>query len=456
MNATVLFTALSLMHLAPLCSGTPQTGSSPADPDIAAIVRTIRPERIRHTIETLVAFGTRNTLSAQDDPHRGIGAARDWIYSQFVSLQAASGSRLQVEKQTFTQPVGSRIPQPTQLTNLIATLPGDLPAGQERYVVISGHYDSMCTSPTDAIHDAPGADDDASGAAAVLECARALVPYKYHATIVFACVAGEEQGLYGSTYLAEQMAHSGKHVEAMLDNDIIGSSLGGNGVRDTRSVRVFSEGIASTETVTEARLRKSVGGEDDSSSRQLARFIRETAEQYVHGFQVRLVARRDRYLRGGDHIPFLERGYPAVRFTETNEDYHHQHQDVRVVDGVEFGDLPKFVDPVYAANVARVNAATLAALASGPAPPVNVKLITRSLSVDTELEWSAAPEATASGYEVVWRDTTDPLWTHSQPVGSVLHFTVKGLSKDNYFFGVRAVDAGGKRSPAVIPVPAGR
>lgn len=426
-------------------------GKTSLDPEISRMVGQIRADNIEHTITTLVSFGTRNTLSAQDNPKRGIGAARDWLAGEFRRISQESGGRLKVELQSFEQPVGARVPRPIKLTNVVATLPGTDPDPLQRVIIVSGHYDSMCTSPTDAEHDAPGANDDASGSAAVVEMARVMSHYKYRATIVFMCVAGEEQGLLGSTYFAQQAALQKMPIQAMLTNDIIGNSLGGNGVHDDRSVRLFSEGISSLETEAQARVRQSIGGEDDSISRQLARFLKESGERYVRNMHVTLVSRRDRYGRGGDHIPFTERGYAAVRFTEPNENYQHQHQNVRTENGIEYGDLPKFVDFAYVANVARVNAAGIAAMALAPATPQGVAILAGRLSNDTDLRWSAATDPETVGYEVVWRATTEPTWTHARLVGKVTTYTVAGLSKDNYFFGVRAVDKQGHRSPVAYP-----
>jgi hypothetical protein len=311
----------------------------------------------------------------------------------------------------------------------------------------------MCNSPTDAKCDAPGANDDASGTAAVLEMARVMAKYEFDATIVFMAVAGEEQGLLGSTHFAEQAKQKNWNVDAMLDNDIVGNSLGGNGVRDRNHLRVFSEGVPSNETAAEATTRRSVGGENDSASRQLARFIKEIGDTFVPQFKVMMIYRRDRYGRGGDHIPFLERGYPAVRFTEVNEEFRHQHQNVRVENGVQFGDLPEFVDFAYVANVARVNAASLAALAWAPSRPKAVTIVAQRLSNDTELRWDANKEPDLAGYEIVWRETTDAVWTNSKPVGNVTSFTMKGMSKDNYFFGVRSIDKDGNKSPVTYPRP---
>ena len=426
---------------------------SPAmNPQIPKIVAEINPKNIENTIRKLVSFGTRNTLSQQDDPNRGIGAARDWLYEEFQKAAVQSEGRMTVEKQTFEQAKGQRVPQPTMLTNIVATLKGTQPESVNRVYVVSGHYDSMCGSSTDAKCDAPGANDDASGTAAVLEMARVMARYKFDATIIFMAVPGEEQGLLGATYFAEQAKKTNMDIEGMFTNDIVGNSLGGNGVRDARTVRVFSEGVPSNETEREAVTRRSVGGENDSQSRQLARFVKEAGERYVPSMKVWLIYRRDRYGRGGDHQPFLERGFSAVRFTEPNENYQHQHQNVRTENGVKFGDLPEFVDFSYTANVARVNAAALAALASGPARPKTVTFPT-SLSNDTPIKWEANKEPDIAGYEIVWRDTTAAVWTNAQSVGNVLTFTMKGMSKDNYFFGVRAIDKDGNRSPVTYPRP---
>ena len=425
------------------------------NPDIPKIVAEMSARRIEASIRKLVSFGTRNTLSDQNDPNRGIGAARDWLYAEFQKAAAESGGRMTVEKQSYEQPRAPRIPQPTVVTNVVATLKGTQSESTSRVYVVSGHYDSMCSSPLDAKCDAPGANDDASGTAAVLEMARVMAKYKFDATIVFMAVAGEEQSLLGATYFAEEAKKTNMDIEAMFTNDIIGNTLGGNGVRDRRTVRVFSEGVPSNETPQEATTRRSVGGENDSQSRQLARFIKEVTARYVPSMTALMIYRRDRYGRGGDHIPFLERGYAAVRFTEPNEHYQHQHQNVRVENGIQYGDLPQFVDFDYVANVARVNAASLAMLASAPARPKNVTMTT-GLSTDTDLKWDANKEPDVAGYEVVWRDTTAATWTNSRPVGNVVAYTLKGMSKDNYFFGVRALDRQGNRSPVTYPRPEAR
>lgn len=431
-----------------------ERAARPVPHDVREMLREMNERNIENTIRTLVSFGTRNTLSSQDDPNRGIGAARDWLKSQFDAIAAKSGGRMTVELQSYLQPPASRIPVPTVITNVVATLKGSQRESEGRVYVVSGHYDSMCTDPINATCDAPGANDDASGVAAVLELARVMATRNFDATIVFMAVAGEEQGLYGSNHYATQAKAAGRNIAAMFTNDIIGSSRADDGSRDPFTVRVFAEGVPTAETATEANTRRSVGGENDSPSRQLARFIKDIGENSATGMRVNIIYRRDRYRRGGDHIPFLQQGYAAVRFTEPHENYDHQHQDVRTEDGKVLGDLPEFVDFAYTTRVARVNGAALAALARAPAVPSNVRIITARLTNDTDLAWNANTEPDVAGYEIVYRETNEAYWTHTLKVGNVTSFTVPGLSKDNYFFGVRAVDRDGHRSPVAFPFPA--
>ncbi|MGR6912735.1 M28 family metallopeptidase [[Actinomadura] parvosata] len=426
---------------------------APRDPEIAKMVREVDARNLGRIIAKLASFGTRHTLSSQDDPARGIGAARDWIHDELSRIAATSGGRMIVERQSFVQPVSPRVPAPTVITNVVATLRGTQDASAGRTYVVSGHYDSRCTDVMNATCDAPGADDDASGVAVAIEAARVMATRTFDATVVFMAVAGEEQGLYGSAHFAQQAKQQGIDVQGMFTNDIVGSADGENG-RDARAVRVFSEGVPTSETPAQAAVRQSVGGENDGVSRQLARFVHETAARYVPWFDARLYYRRDRYLRGGDQIPFLQQGYAAVRFTEVHEDYRHQHQDVRAEDGVQYGDLPAFVENDYVARVTQVNLAALAALARAPRSPGRAAIVTSRLTNDTDLRWDANPEPDISGYEVVWRDTTEPTWTHSRFVGNVTAYTVEGLSKDNVQFGVRAVDRQGHRSPVGYPTPA--
>jgi len=421
--------------------------------DVRQMLREMDDANVERTIRHLVAFGSRNTLSAQDDPVRGIGAARDWLKTQFDAIAATSGGRMSVELQSYVQPPASRIPVPTRITNVVATLRGTQAESVDRTYVVSGHYDSMCTDPTNAACDSPGANDDASGVAAVLEMARVMATRNFDATIVFMAVAGEEQGLYGSTYFATQAKAAGRNIAGMFTNDIVGSSRADTGERDPRTVRVFAEGVPTAETPDEANIRRSVGGENDSPSRQLARFIKDVGENGATGMRVNIVYRRDRYRRGGDHIPFLQQGYPAVRFCEPHENYAHQHQDVRVEGDLQYGDLPEFVDFAYTTRVAKVNAAALTALARGPSAPKGLKIVTASLTNDTELVWDANPEPDVAGYEIVYRETTEPSWTDTIAAGKVTTYVVPHLSKDNYFFGVRAVDRDGNRSPVNFPRP---
>jgi Zn-dependent M28 family amino/carboxypeptidase len=358
-----------------------------------------------------------------------------------------------VDLDTFDQPASPpRVPQPLQLTNVVATLPGtDEDSG--RTLVVSGHYDSVNSVFLDVTGSAPGADDDASGVAAVLELARVLSHYKFRATIVFLAVTGEEQGLHGSTHWAQAAKARDADIEAMLDNDIIGSSRSEAGVVDRTSVRLFAQGIPPTAKPDDAQLALlRLGGENDTPPRELARSIRDIASQYVPSMKVHVIYRADRYLRGGDHLPFLDNGYAAVRFTEPAEDFRREHQNVRVENGDTYGDTPDHVDFAYTADVARVNGAALAVLARAPAPPAGVQIETARLENDTTLRWAAAKDDSVAGHRVVWRETTAPFWEHELMVGKdVNRVAMPGLSKDNVIFGVEAVDAAGHASPAVFP-----
>jgi hypothetical protein len=451
------FRPLTLIALCVLLSAAAFGQAAPKnapDPAVEKMIKEVSAKNIEATIRKLVSFGTRNTLSEQANPTRGIGAARDWIYGEFQRFSNECGGCLTVEKQTFLQaanpPPRGRVPEATNLTNVYAVLKGA--TDPDRVYVVSGHYDSMCTSPIDAKCDAPGANDDASGTAAVIELARVMSKQKFDATIIFMAVPGEEQGLLGSTYFAEQAKQKAMNIEAMFTNDIIGGVTSQKNSPNRNRVRVFSEGVPSNETEQQAGTRRSVGGENDSASRQLARFIKEQSDKYLKNFKVWMIYRRDRYLRGGDHIPFLERGFTAVRITEVDEDYTHQHQNVRTENGVFYGDTLEYVDFDYVANVTRVNLIALASLASAPAKPKNVAIMTTRLTNDTDLKWDASTDPDLAGYEVVWRDTTAAEWTNSEFVPGKT-YTAKAMSKDNYFFGVRAVDKQGNRSPVVYPRP---
>ena len=426
------------------------------NPTVEAILADVSATRFEAHVRKLAGFGTRHTLSDPDNPTRGIGAARKWIKAEFESYARDSGGRLKVEEDSFEQPKAPRVPKPTTLVNVVATLPGEREGSRDRWLVVSGHYDSIPRPLSDATIDAPGANDDASGTAAVLELARVMSKHKFDATVVFLAVAGEEQGLLGATHWAEKAKGAGLKIEAMLTNDIVGNTLGGNGLRDSRRVRVFSEGVPADETEAQARLRKSIGGENDGPSRQLARYVKEAAEANVPGFHVTPVFRRDRYGRGGDHTPFNERGWAAVRLTEPNEDFSRQHERVEVRDGVAYGDVVEGVDFAFVAQVARVNAATLATLALAPAPPADVRFASGRQGYDTALTWKAGDEPDLAAYRVVWRETFQPFWDHAAEVAVGPGATVKGLSKDDLFFAVQAVDKDGNASLPVVPKPPAR
>ncbi|HEY4021571.1 MAG TPA: M20/M25/M40 family metallo-hydrolase [Pseudonocardiaceae bacterium] len=424
--------------------------SQAPDRQLRQILGELDQDRLYATVSGLTTFGTRHTLSSQTDPQRGIGAARDWLLARFEEVAATSGGRMTVAAQSFTQPPASRIPVPTQITNVVATLRGS--TSPDRIYVVSGHYDSRVTDVMNSTSDAPGADDDGSGVAAVLEMARVMATRQPKATMVFSAVAGEEQGLYGAAYMAKQYRAAGADVQGMFTNDIVGSATADDGSRDPHAIRLFSEGVPSSETPAQTAVRQAVGSEADSPSRQLARYASSVASNDATGLTVRVIYRRDRYLRGGDHIPFLLQGYPAARFTEPHENFAHQHQDTRLVNGVQFGDLIEFCEFDYILRVTKVNASVMWSLANAPGTPKNALILDSQLSNSTELTWQRGTEPDLAGYEVVWRACTEPDWTHVIAVGDVTDYTVP-LSKDDVFFGVRAVDHDGHRSPVAFPVP---
>jgi hypothetical protein len=430
------------------------SGTTVVDSRIATALQQVSPDRIRANIEKLVSFGTRSTISAQDSgaiqAGRGVGAARQWIQSEFERYSRDCGGCLDVKTDSFTQPTADRIPRPTEITNVYAVLKGSDAENAKRIVLVTGHYDSRNSDISDVKGDAPGANDDGSGTAVSLECARVLSKLKFPATIIFLSVAGEEQGLNGSDHFAKMAKEQSWDIEAVLNNDIVGGDKSPD--QDHSVVRVFSEGLPAAATEQEIRRIRGLGGENDSASRQLARYIADVGHAYDPGVKPMLVFRLDRYLRGGDHYSFNQQGFAAVRFTESREDFHHQHQNVRTENGIEYGDLAKFVDFDYVAHVAQLNAATLASLASAPAPPANVHLLAKDLENDSTLTWESSPGGLATAYEVLWRATTSPEWEHAEKVGNVNRATLK-LSKDNVIFSVRAVDAQGHRSLPVVPVP---
>ncbi len=434
------------------------------DPAIAAALREISPEHVRGTIETLVGFGNRNTLGGMEAgspsgaSHPGVAAAADWIEAELNRYSAACGNCLEVKRDTFTEQPQSRIPKPTVITNVYAVLRGSDPSQAARINLVTGHYDSRNTDVLDAQGTAPGANDDASGVAVSLECARVLSRHKWPSTLVFVAVAGEEQGLNGSRHLAHFAREQGWRVESVLNDDIVGgNTTPGDILQNKSAIRVFSEGIPAASSPEQIKRILNLGAESDSPSREVAREITEVARTYTASqtgpeqLNAVLELRRDRYLRGGDHTSFNAEGFPAVRFTEWREDFDHQHQNLRTENGKEYGDLLKFVDFNYVASVARLNAAALAAMASAPGVPLNVRIVTKALDNNSTLQWDA-PEGAPSGirYEIVWRQTAAPDWQFAADplTGNTATLPV---SKDNVIFGVRSLDAAGHRSPAAVP-----
>jgi Zn-dependent M28 family amino/carboxypeptidase len=405
--------------------------------------------QLRDTITALVGFGTRHTLSDTSSPTRGIGAARRWVTSRFESISRECGGCLQIV--TPSQVVtGKRIPKPTEVMDVVAIKRGS--SDPQRVIVMTGHLDSRVSDVMNATSDAPGANDDASGVAALLEAARLLSRQDNRATLVFAALSGEEQGLYGGKVLADYAKAQGWRVEADLNNDIVGNSRGQNGAQDNTIVRVFSEGTRSTETPEQAKTRNYFGGEVDSPSRNVARYMAALADHYLPDLHVRMIYRTDRYGRGGDQVPFLEAGNPAVRVTEGHEDYTHQHQDLREEHGVKYGDTIDGIDFRYLAHVTALNTVTMASLARAPAPPSPVS-ISGAVTTDTTLSWKKVPGA--AGYRVHWRDTTAPQWQYNRDVGDVDRYVLKDVVIDDWFFGVSAISADGYESPVVFPGDAG-
>ncbi|WP_051933655.1 M20/M25/M40 family metallo-hydrolase [Massilia sp. BSC265] len=420
-------------------------------PQINKILAEISPKRMEGYVAKLVSFGTRHTMSETESDTRGIGAARRWIKAELE--RCGAGTPLQVAFDSHIAPVSARISRPTEIVNVVATLPGTQEASKDRIYVVSGHYDSRVSDVMNYTADAPGANDDASGTAATMELACVMAKHKFDATIVFMAVAAEEQGLLGARHWATQARQKNLNIAGMYTNDIIGSSRADNGKVDNKQVRLFSQSIPATKEMSEAvRQLVATGGDSDSLSRQLARHTKEMGERYVKGFKVTVIHRADRYLRGGDHMPFLEQGYAALRFTEPAEDFAHQHQDLRTENGKVYGDLIEFNDYDYIAKVTKVNAAALASLALAPGAPQNVKLRTDKLTNDSTLVWQANAEPDVAGYRIVWRETTAADWQGSKWVGNVTEATVD-LSKDNVFFGVQAVDKDGNVSVATYPLP---
>jgi Zn-dependent M28 family amino/carboxypeptidase len=418
-------------------------------PLLRTLAADVDAKALESTVRSLVGFGTRHTLSDTQSDKRGIGAARRWTKARFEAISKDCGGCLTVEtpSQVFTN---KRVPNPTEVMDVLAIQKGT--TDPSRVIIIAGHIDSRVTDVMNFTSDAPGANDDASGVAAVIEAARVLSKHKFPATLVFAVLSGEEQGLLGGKVLADYARANGWKVEADLNNDIVGNSRGQSGVVDNTHVRVFSEGTKAVETPEQANGRRYNGGEVDSPSRNLARYLDGLADKYLTNFDVVMVYRTDRYGRGGDQVPLLEAGYPAVRVTEAVENYDRQHQDLRTENGKPYGDVIDGVDFAYLAQVTRLNTVAMASLAAAPASPSDVK-IAGAVSPDTKVSWAPTPGAV--GHRVWWRVTTDPTWRFSRWVPAGEAATLKDVVIDDYFFGVSAVSADGWESPVVFPGAAG-
>jgi hypothetical protein len=424
------------------------------DPEIAGMIKEISADSIKSYIAKMVSFGTRHSLSDTTSNVQGIGAARRWVAQKFRQFGKRNAADITVALDPYKlepNPRTPRIRYPVTMKNVLGTLKGTDP-NDNRLLIVTGHLDSRNTDVMDSVGTAPGANDDASGVAVVLELARVMSKKKYPCTIIFMAVQGEEQGLLGARHMAGKVKSSELNLIALLNNDIVGNSIASEtGDKNDKTIRIFSEMIPALETDEQTAARSSLKSENDSPSRQLARYIKETSDPYLKGFTTTLNARPDRFLRGGDHTPFSQLGFAAVRFTEFNENFNHQHQNVRTEKNVQYGDLPEFVDYGYAANVAKINLAALVSLAKAPGQPQQVKM---KINLDniTYLTWEApAAGPTPKGYYVLMRETYQPFWEKRIFVSDLK--VDLPYSKDNYFFAVQAVGKDGHLSQMVMPVP---
>ena len=422
------------------------------DPEIEQMLKEVSADSLHGYINTLVSFGTRSTISTNTNSTRGIGAAKNWVLSQFNRFAQQSGGRLTAYIDTFTlQPDGKRIDSAVFMGNVVATLKGTDP-NDDRVFLISGHLDSRRSNVMDRVGDAPGANDDGSGSAAVIECARIMSKHSFPATIIFITVSGEEQGLLGAYHMAEKSKKAGINIEAVLNNDIMGSNnSSGTDIINNTQIRVFSEGLPFFELDKNAKTIRQLGLENDGKTRQLARYVKETCERYVDNLHVVMVYRNDRFLRGGDHTPYVENGYAAVRITEMNENYYHQHQDVRLQNNIQYGDLASFMDFEYLRKNTCLNLANLANLSKAPAMPQNVQVDVKDLSNYTRLYWNAPKTGNVKGYYILVRETTSAFW--EKKIFTTERDVTLPISKDNYFFAVQSVDETGNESLAVVPLP---
>lgn len=425
------------------------------DPFIEKMVAEVSSDSLKSYIYSLVSFGTRHTLSVQNNNSKGIGAARNWVLSKFKEFAKNSNGRLSSFIDTITLAKDNRrIDVPTLLGNVVARLEGT-DTSDKRIFIISGHLDSRRSNEMDRVGDAPGANDDASGVAAVIESARIMSKKSFPATIIFVAVSGEEQGLLGANFMAEKAKKENWIIEAVLNNDIMGSNNSNetNNINNNK-VRVFSEGISVLDTGRNATLLRNLGLENDGKSRQLARYIKEIGERYVDNLEIVMVYRNDRFLRGGDHTPFVLKGFPAVRITEMNENYNRQHQDVRVENGIQYGDLIEFIDFEYLRKNTAMNLCNLANLAKAPSAPVDVRIETKKLTNYTNLNWKTSKHGKVKSFYVLMRETTSAVW---QKKFFTTDFKMDlPYSKDNYFFAVQSVTVDGNESLAVLPMPIGR
>lgn len=441
--------ALAALMCALPAASLAQTPASVDQPAIHALVSEVRTDRLRADIEALVGFGTRHTLSDTVSETRGVGAARRWVAREFESISRACGGCIEVELPSAVITAPPRVPNPTEIVSVVAVQRGQ--SDPNRVILISGHLDSRVTDVMNATADAPGANDDASGVAALIEAARVLSKERFAATLVYAALTGEEQGLHGATIVANWAREQGWDV-INLNNDMVSNVQGQDGNIDTTRIRVFAEGTRTVETAQEANQRRYNGGEVDSPSRNLARYIDTIADRYLTDFDVEMIYRTDRYGRGGDQTGFLRAGYPAVRIVEGNENYDRQHQDLRTENGRVYGDTIEGVNFDYLTQATRLNVATMASLARAPAPPKGVT-IAGAVLPDTTLSWEPVPGAAA--YRVWWRPTTAAQWTNFRDAGNVTSFTLRGVVIDDFFFGVSAISADGYESPVVFPGAAG-
>lgn len=420
------------------------------DPEIVGYVKKVSKDSLQSNVEKLVSFGTRHTMSATTDKDKGIGAARNWVLSKFRDYAQNSGGRMEVFLQDQdVQPDGKRINKVTNLGNAIALLKGTDPA-DKRIIIISGHLDSRVSEVLNSADYAPGANDDGSGVAAVIESARVLSKSKFPMTILFVAVSGEEQGLLGAKMLADKAKAENWEIEAVLNNDMIGNNSFDAPKNDgPPKLRVFSEGLSGFETEKSAARVRNFGLENDGSARQLARYIKEIGEKYVKNIDIKLIYRNDRFLRGGDHTPFVNSGFTAVRLTDYYENYDHQHQDIRTENNKKYGDLIEFMDFDYLKTNTAVNVAVLANLAKATPPPKNVLMDVKELSNSTKLSWEKPTSGKVKGYQVLIRETSNPVWTE-RIFTTDTSITVP-LSKDNYLFGVQSISISGNQSLPVIP-----